>query len=63
MDFRRQVQWLALCAAHSIPTAASAQGVLVTRSTPNPGFRRVDAIIAGDDGRHLVTLSTVLARP
>jgi len=41
----------------------SYQGVLVTRPTPNPGFRRVDAVVAGDDGAHLVTLSTVLARP
>ena len=41
----------------------SYQGVLVTRPTPNPGFRRVDAVVAGEDGTHLVTLSTVLARP
>ena len=41
----------------------SYQGVLVTRPTPNPGFRRVDAIVAGDDGTHLVTPPAVLARP
>lgn len=37
-------------------------GRLVTRSTPNPSFRRVDAIVADADGRPLLTLSTVLGR-
>jgi general secretion pathway protein I len=37
-------------------------GTLVTRPTPNPSFRRVDAVVAGDDGHVLVTLSTVLSR-
>jgi general secretion pathway protein I len=38
-------------------------GKLVTRPTPNPGIRRVDAIVSDADGRPLLTLSTVLARP
>lgn len=38
-------------------------GKLVTRPTPNPGFRRVDAVVSDADGRPLLTLSTVLARP
>lgn len=38
-------------------------GQLRTRPTPNPGFRRVDAVVAGEDGRPLVTVSTVLGRP
>jgi general secretion pathway protein I len=37
-------------------------GKLVTRPTPNPSFRRVDAVISDDAGRPLLTLSTVLAR-
>ena len=36
---------------------------LVTRPTPNPGFRRVDAVVADADGHVLLTLSTVLPRP
>lgn len=38
-------------------------GKLITRPTPNPSFRRVDAQISDDQGRPLLTLSTVLARP
>ena len=38
------------------------QGKLVTRPTPNPGFRRVDVLVSDDAGRHLVTISTVLSR-
>ncbi len=38
-------------------------GKLVTRPTPNPGFRRVDAVVSDDQGRPLLTLSTVLGRP
>lgn len=38
-------------------------GKLVTRPTPNPGFRRVDAIVSDADGRPLLTLSTVMGRP
>ena len=37
-------------------------GHLRTRPTPNPNFRRVDAIVADDAGQPLVTLSTVMAR-
>jgi general secretion pathway protein I len=38
------------------------KGKLVTRPTPNPSFRRVDAQVGTEDGRPLITLSTVLAR-
>ncbi len=38
-------------------------GKLVTRPTPNPSFRRVDAILSDSEGHPLVTLSTVLPRP
>ena len=38
-------------------------GKLVTRPTPNPGFRRVDAVVNDSQGRLLLTLSTVLPRP
>jgi general secretion pathway protein I len=37
-------------------------GKLVTRPTPNPSFRRVDAVISDDAGRPLFTLTTVLGR-
>ena len=40
----------------------SFSGVLVTRPTPNPNFRRVDAVVADEGGRRLVALSTVLGR-
>ncbi|MED5622177.1 type II secretion system minor pseudopilin GspI [Ideonella sp. BN130291] len=35
-------------------------GHLVVRPTPNPNFRRVDAVMADEAGVPLVTLSTVL---
>ena len=38
------------------------KGTLRTRPTPNPNFRRIDAIVADDAGRAILTLSTVLAR-
>jgi general secretion pathway protein I len=38
-------------------------GRLLTRTTPNPNFRRVDALIVDDNGHVVVTLSTVLPRP
>lgn len=38
-------------------------GQLQTRPTPNPNFRRVDAVISDSEGRPLLTLSTVLPRP
>jgi general secretion pathway protein I len=41
----------------------SFKGKLLTRPTPNPGFRRVDAVMSDGEGRPLVTLSTVVGRP
>ncbi len=41
----------------------SYSGKLVTRPTPNPSFRRVDAVVSDADGHVLLTLSTVLPRP
>lgn len=38
------------------------KGQLITRPTPNPNFRRVDAQVSTEDGQPLVTLSTVLGR-
>jgi general secretion pathway protein I len=38
------------------------QGKLVSRRTPNPNFLRADAQISNQDGRHILTLSTVLGR-
>ena len=38
------------------------QGRLTTRPTPNPNFRRVDAIVFDDGGTAILTLSTVLGR-
>ena len=38
-------------------------GQLQTRPTPNPNFRRVDAVVSDGDGRPLLTLSTGLPRP
>lgn len=38
------------------------EGKLLTRPTPNPNFRRVDAVVLDEAGRVLVTLSTVLGR-
>ena len=38
-------------------------GKLITRPTPNPSFRRVDALVSDAEGRPLVSLSTVLPRP
>lgn len=40
----------------------SYQGKLITRPTPNPSFRRVDAQMFDAEGQPLVTLSTVLSR-
>ena len=37
-------------------------GKLIVRPTPNPNFRRVDAIVSDDRGAPLVTLSTVMPR-
>lgn len=38
------------------------RGTLITRPTPNPNFRRVDARIVDDAGQPLVVLSTVLGQ-
>lgn len=38
------------------------RGQLLTRPTPNPNFRRVDAVMTNADGLQLLTLSTVLSR-
>ncbi len=35
-------------------------GRLVVRGTPNPNFRRVDALVADSQGRNLLTLSTIV---
>jgi general secretion pathway protein I len=40
----------------------SYKGALITRPTPNPNFRRVEAVVADEDGRTLFTVSTVLGR-
>jgi general secretion pathway protein I len=40
----------------------SYSGKLLTRPTPNPSFRRVDAVVSDEAGHVLVTLSTVLTR-
>ncbi len=37
-------------------------GQLQSRATPNPNFRRVDAVISTESGQALLTLSTVLSR-
>ena len=38
------------------------RGLLRTQATPNPNFRRVDAVVLDANGLVLVTLSTVLGR-
>lgn len=37
-------------------------GKLVVRPTPNPNFRRIDAVVSDDAGRPIVTLSTIQGR-
>ena len=37
-------------------------GTLVTRPMANPSLRQVDAVVRDEGGRHLLTLTTVLAR-
>jgi general secretion pathway protein I len=37
-------------------------GKLVTRPTPNPNMRRVDAVVSDAEGRPLLTLTTILSR-
>ncbi len=38
------------------------QGTLKVQGTPNPSFRRVDAVVADMDGHPLLTVSTVMSR-
>ncbi len=38
------------------------RGKLVVRPTPNPNFRRVDAEVTSEEGRHILTLSTIRPR-
>lgn len=38
------------------------EGKLVVRPTPNPNFRRIDAIVGDEAGRPIVTLSTIQGR-
>ncbi len=40
----------------------SYRGKLVVRPTPNPNFRRVDAVLANEAGEPVLTVSTVLPR-
>jgi general secretion pathway protein I len=40
----------------------SFSGTLRVRPTPNPNFRRVDAVVNDADGHVLLTLSTVVSR-
>jgi general secretion pathway protein I len=37
-------------------------GKLIVRPTPNPNFRRVDARVLDDEGRQILSLSTILGR-
>ena len=37
-------------------------GELRVRPTPNPNFRRVDAVVSHEDGRPLITVSTIVGR-
>jgi len=37
-------------------------GQLITRPTPNPNMRRIDAVVRDEAGHPLVTLTTVISR-
>lgn len=37
-------------------------GSIITRPTPNPNFRRVDAVVGDGEGRTLVSITTILGR-
>jgi general secretion pathway protein I len=41
---------------------ASYAGTLTVRPTPNPNFRRIDAVISDQDGQRVLVLSTILGR-
>ena len=64
----RRCAWRASSRASATPTSLRAArpqlraAQLVTRPTPNPNFRRVDAVVSDEDGQPLLTLSTVLSR-
>ncbi len=36
------------------------KGLIRAQATPNPSFRRVDAVVSDSDGRVLLTISTVM---
>ena len=36
------------------------KGTLKVQPTPNPSFRRLDAVVDNDDGREMLTISTVM---
>ena len=38
------------------------RGKLAIRATPNPGFRRVDAIVLNESEQTILVLSTILGR-
>ena len=38
------------------------KGTIKAQTTPNPSFRRVDAIVSDGDDRVLLTISTVFSR-
>ncbi|HEY1090706.1 MAG TPA: type II secretion system minor pseudopilin GspI [Burkholderiaceae bacterium] len=38
------------------------KGKIVANSTPNPNFRRVDAILSDEQGLPVLTLSTIMGR-
>ena len=38
------------------------KGTLRTQPTPNPNFRRVEALVRGEDGQPLLTVSTIASR-
>jgi general secretion pathway protein I len=39
------------------------EGRLVVRPTPNPSFRRVDAVVGDAQVPSLLTISTIIGRP
>ncbi len=40
----------------------SYDGLLIVRPTPNPNFRRIDAMVYREDGQAVLTLSTIQSR-
>ena len=37
-------------------------GSIISRPTPNPNFRRVDAVVGDGEGRTLISITTILGR-